>query len=513
MKNDIGRTETTGANTPMAAIALAGILLAALLGLTSLLLWQSYDTEKESAQMRAEASAHVVAAHVQWMIEASNQALRRIDAALGEAPIRSSIDTIADITQAVGNLPRGFQYSVYDERGQLRLSSVHEAIGINVADRSYFAQLKGGENFVISQLLEERLSGETVFIVARSIRRDGRFHGAASIAIPTRSLDEFWQSLDLGPNSTITLVHTDGKLVARRPQVSQEIDLKGSELFQQLANSPQGHYESWNSAIDGLNRIVGYWKVDNWPLVAAVGIEQTVAFARFRQNLEAALFAGLPLVAMLLAALYWIGRLLRRDANRRQELEAALVRNNYLLREIHHRVKNNLQTVSSLVRLEPSSSATKADLLNRISAMVAVHEQIYSTDQFEEVEIAPYIERIVREIAAAYDKEIKLDLDLAPLIVDRDKALPLGMIVNEVVSNAFKYAFDGPKPGVLKVVAEPLPDDQIKVTIADNGPGIASDNKGMGSRLIEGFAAQLGGEYAFTRDNGTTFTLTMPRAS
>src|SRR5690606_24667136 len=104
--------------------------------------------------------------HLEWMMEASSQALRRIDGALGDEPISlRTTGAIADIRQAVGSLPVGFQYSVYDENGRLRFSSVPEAMGIEVSDREYFQRLRDGESIVISPQLSERLSGEQVFVI------------------------------------------------------------------------------------------------------------------------------------------------------------------------------------------------------------------------------------------------------------------------------------------------------------------------------------------------------------
>jgi two-component sensor histidine kinase len=87
----------------------------------------------------------------------------------------------------------------------------------------------------------------------------------------------------------------------------------------------------------------------------------------------------------------------------------------------------------------------------RIAAMIAVHEQIYENDSFDRVEVAPYAERLIREIAETYPGHIIVETHLQPLNVDRDHALPIGMIITEVVANAFKYAFDGRDSGKLSV--------------------------------------------------------------
>lgn len=498
--------------TPLAATWLVFVLLAAIGGLAALMIWQSYTAALEAGEAKAKSSAQVVAAHMEWMIEASDQALRRIDAALGDQPIRTSAGVIADIRQAVGDLPEGFQYSVYDETGHLRFSSIHEAIGIQVSDREYFQRLREGDSIVISPQLEERLSGEQVFVIARRISRDGRFHGAASIAIPTRAMDEFWTTMELGPSSTVSVIRTDGWMVARHPQLAETIDVSGTPLFTTyIPVASGGFYHSAGSPADGIPRIIGFRKVDNWPLVAAVGVERGEALQYFWTTLRSGLAVGIPVIGVLILGAVWIVRLLRADAARRLDLEQALERNQFLLREVHHRVKNNLQAVSSLVQLQPLPRDSKEDMTRRIMAMIAVHEQIYGADQFDRVELAPYAERLVRDIAAGFSGNVDVETRLEPLSIGRDQALPIGLIINEIVSNAFKHAFAGEDEGRLYVELS-REGENARLVVKDDGSGYmpADARKGMGSRLIAGFVTQLGGVVHVDNSDGTTVTVTFP---
>jgi two-component sensor histidine kinase len=498
--------------TARSAGALVSVFLLAVLAIAALMIWQNYKAAITAGEARAQSSAHVVAAHLQWMIEASDQALRRIDAALDEQPIQSSANTIADISQAVGDLPAGFQYSVYDETGELRLSSVPHATGISVSDRDYFRQLEAGRQVVISQQLLERLTGQQVFIIARRIERKGRFHGVASIAIPTQKMDEFWNSVALGPFSSVGVIRSDGWLVARHPAFDTPLDLSRTPLFTTyLPRNSHGFYHNPMSPADGRARIVGYWQVDGWPLVATAGIDNAETLGIFWSGLDTQIIFGLPVIAMIIASAVWIVSLLHAFAGRNAVLEDLLERNQFLLREVHHRVKNNLQAVSALIRLQPISKEARSDMERRIAAMIAVHEQIYETDQFDQVEVAPYAERLVTEIAAAYDASVTIEMRLAPVTVDRDLALPIGMIINEVVSNAFKYAFIGRPKGHLLVELS-NDDGTARLLVKDDGPGfdMAQDRKGMGSRLIVGFVAQINGSFTYNSQGGASFAMNFP---
>jgi len=497
---------------PFAGIWLAVFMLVVLAALASLMIWQNYRAAYAAGELRAMSSAQIVAAHLEWMMEASDQALRRVDAAFGDQPIsQTTSGSIADIRQAVGDLPQGFQYSVYDETGRLRFSSVPEAVGIEVSDREYFRRLREGESVVVSPQLKERLSGEQVFVVARRISRHGRFHGAASIAIPTKAMDEFWARMELGPRSTIALVRSDGWLVARHPQLPETIDLTETRLFKDfLPETKEGVYLSEASPADGLTRIVGFRQVDSWPLVATTGIDKGEALAFFWTSLRAGLIVGLPLLALLVLGIVWIARLLQADAARRLDLEEALERNSFLLREIHHRVKNNLQAVSSLVRLQPLPKESKDDIGRRIAAMIAVHEQIYGADQFDRVEAASYTQRLISDVASGFRGDVRIETKLEPFTIASEQALPLGLIINEAVSNAFKHAFRDASDGRLTVS---LARDaaEARLLIEDNGVGYSADHrKGMGSRLIDGFVAQLGGTMTMETGRGTRIMISFP---
>ncbi|MDB5526759.1 MAG: hypothetical protein JWM58_4522 [Rhizobium sp.] len=496
---------------PGAAIALTLVIILAALSLASMVVWQNYQAALTAGETKAQSAADVVAAHMGWMIEASDQALRRIDTAIGDGPIGASLTAVEDISGAVGDLPAGFQYSVYDSAGNLRLSSLRKAGGINISDRDYFKEAKAGKQLVISPRLVERLSGDAGFIMGRRLTRNGEFHGLATIAIPSTKMDEFWAAIGLGPHSTVSVVRIDGWVVARHPDLSQSLNIGKSELFKRMAKSPKGTYHNARSPADGLSRIVGYRQIDHWPLISTAGIERNEALELFWQALRLQMAFGLPVLILLVGFAIWVAWLLQAYAARNMELEQAVERNHFLFREIHHRVKNNLQAVTSLIRLQPLPEAVRNDMARRISAMVAVHEHIYQSDQFDRVELAPYIERLISEIAKSYPHEVEIETRLSSITVDRDMVLPIGMIINEVISNAFKYAFNDNAKGRLKVELASGGSAAATLRIIDNGPGMEVDGKkGMGSKLITGFVGQIGGRYSFESGRGLTFILTFP---
>jgi two-component sensor histidine kinase len=498
---------------PTLPIWLTGLLLLALATVAGLIVYENYNNALKEGEARALSSAHVVAAHMEWMMEASDLALRRIERSLGDRPIESNPDLVRDLSEAVADLPTGFQYSLLDQDGVTRFTSQPDELLANNGERSFFKRLRDGKELTFSRLLDNERAEKPSFIVGRRIGDGSQFRGAATITIPNESLDRFWASMGLGPNSTISVIRDDGWLVARRPIATQPVDLSTTDWFPLTRTQTTGFYHSQVSPIDGLSRIVAFWKIPGWPLIALAAIDRQEMLDQFWHNLFSDALLMVPLMAVLMLAAFWINRLLYRTAVRNEELEQALERNRFLLREIHHRVKNNLQAVLALIRLQQLPPETRDDMARRIGAMIAVHEQIYGADQYERVEVAPYITKLVHDIASSYNADVAIGLDLAPLTVDREQALPIGMIVNEVVSNSFKYAFARPSGGKLQVVLRQVNDD-LCLVIRDNGPGMGSAKRGsgMGSKLITSFVKQIGGRFTNHDDGGAVFTLTVPLA-
>lgn len=485
----------------------AGVfMLVSVVVLSGLLLWNSYRSAYEAAELRANASAHVIAANFQWIIEASDQTLRRLDVALQQRGNSALPETIANIDEMVGNLPRGFQYAIYDSRGNLTYSSIDGAARIRVEDRNYFRRLVDGDELVISDQLDERLTGDKVFVIARRITIAGEFAGAVSIAVPISRMQELWESLGLSWGSTASLLRSDGMLVARYPVLDSPAIFQSAKVFEELEDSPEGSYFATSEA-DGADRMVGYWKLDRWPVVAIVGLGYDDFLAEFWRQVRFWIAFGAPTLLIVVVMMAWIARLLHRDQERGLVLAEAYEHNEFLMREIHHRVKNNLQIVASLVRLQKMPSQEKESLNSRIAAMVAIHEEVYRSDQFETVEMAPYLRKLVGEITAAYGRDAEVNLDLEEIRMNGSRAMQLGLLLNELVSNSFKHGM-APDGGKLDISLKRLEDDKVELIVRDNGPGydpdeVADSSDSMGGKLIAAFVMQLEAELDIGFDDGT----------
>ncbi|TDH39010.1 hypothetical protein E2A64_07970 [Pseudohoeflea suaedae] len=489
-------------------LALFGLLLVVIMAVTMVVM--EYRAEQAKAELRAHTSAHVVATQFEWLLEASAQALRRIERAVNERAENRDSDAITNLNAAVENLPSSFQFSVYDRTGKLTYSSIDNVPGINVSDRDYFGELQRGAELVISPALVSRQDGRAIFIIARRIMRDGRFAGVATIAVPSAVLTNLSESLSLSGASTVSLIRSDGWLIARSPAIAA-VDLSKSEVFTRLKEKSDGYYHATSPA-DGVSRIVGYWRVNNWPVVALAGLDQRAVRSEFWRVLQFWLVLAAPVLLVLGFVVNRLFKTLRRDEQKAIALQLANERNAFLLREIHHRVKNNLQTVMSLIRLQKMPQDDKDSLLGRIASMVAVHQEMYSTDRFENVEVAAYLRKLVEEISQAYGREVDVAFSADPVHLSGDRAMQLGLLYNELISNAFKHAWSEGSQAHLDISLTEDENGMAELIVADNGRGFVEtgQKKNMGSRLIVAFVSQLGGEMETVNDNGTKVIVRFP---
>src|SRR5690606_38261705 len=142
-----------------------------------------------------------------------------------------------------------------------------------------------------------------------------------------------------------------------------------------------------------------------------------------------------------------------------------------LFREIHHRVKNNLQTVASLVRLQSLPQEAKRDLANRIAAMAAVHEQIYRSKNLGEMELGEYLRRLIHDIELGFDRPVAVNCDFEPVMINSERVSVVGLIVTEVISISLKHAFPSDCQGEINVTLAHTDGDRIRLEIRDNGVG------------------------------------------
>ena len=490
----------------IALLLLAGLwfILAAV---TSVWLYQSRETINGRIGERLEAATTVVATNATWITALAAQALRRIDESLPREIAGGDGKQSRDIEDAVKGLPGAVQAYVVDAAGNTIYSTDPNIKPINITDREYFAALKSGAKDYVSSLLVSRLNGQQIFVYSRRLERNGAFAGAAMVSFEADILMPVWAAVDLGANSTVSLIRNDGMLVARYPLADGPLDMKGYVLFTDyLRKAPTGIYEAV-SPLDSAHRMVGYRRIAGTPLVAVAALDYADAMEPFRRNALAAVILGVSTTVGAGIAGWWIRALYRRDRLKTRALEEANAQNALLLREIHHRVKNNLQAVQALLRMQGLPQEVQTSLAARIMAMIAVHEQIYQNDAFARIDLRYLIPAVVDKLKEAYDSPVSVDYAIAPIQVSSDYATSIALLLNEVVTNSLKYAAEDRNTLTLSIAVSVNGSRQATLVVSDNGRGfdVAAAPRGMGSRLIAGVMRQLNGTCRYEIDAGTTF--------
>jgi two-component sensor histidine kinase len=203
-------------------------------------------------------------------------------------------------------------------------------------------------------------------------------------------------------------------------------------------------------------------------------------------------------------------------------LVAALREKDVILREVSHRIKNNLQIVSSLLGLQADAVEEQPtrelfeESQRRIQAMALLHQKLYGAEDFRSIDAEAYVRSLMEDLARMYDPEGRIALDIeADGSINTDTAIACGLIVTELVSNAFKYAFPESQPGRIRVALRPESENQWLLEVQDNGIGLPSDIgmahvTSIGLSLVRDLAGQLEGNVLINRNQGTTFTMQFP---
>ena len=215
-----------------------------------------------------------------------------------------------------------------------------------------------------------------------------------------------------------------------------------------------------------------------------------------------------------------------RDISDRKKTEnlikASLKEKEMLLKEIHHRVKNNLQIVSSLLSLQAAyinDAAVLAvfkDSRSRVESMALMHEHLYQSEDLEKIDLASYIQTLAADLFISYgvnSHTIGLNIGVDNVFLNMDRAIPCGLIVNELVSNALKHAFPAGLKGQINISLQPESDSELLLIVSDNGIGFPENldfrnTATLGLRLVNTLTAQLGGTIELLRGAGTSFRIT-----
>lgn len=203
----------------------------------------------------------------------------------------------------------------------------------------------------------------------------------------------------------------------------------------------------------------------------------------------------------------------------RDSLEREIEENRTLVREIHHRVKNNMQVVSSLLSLRADTMTDEAarrafeETAGQVSVMAKVHESLYRSRHLSRVDIVDFLGRLVRGVQSGtgvYYPGVRFDLTCDPLVLPIEIALPMGQIIHEALTNALKHGYAPDSPGTITISARDS-GTELRISVEDDGAGIAQKpGSGLGSRLTDALCRQIDAEYELMSTDRTRFSMRLP---
>jgi two-component sensor histidine kinase len=209
----------------------------------------------------------------------------------------------------------------------------------------------------------------------------------------------------------------------------------------------------------------------------------------------------------------------RREAE--ENLKRSLGEKDILLREVHHRVKNNMQIISSILRMQqrqmsdPEMIAALEESQNRIRSLALIHENLYRHENLANILFSKYATSLANNLARSFadqQSHVTFRFDLPEVYLPLDIGIPCGLMLNELISNAFKYAFTDVKKGTISISLKQDTNGQLHLSVHDNGPGMPIDKplekKGsLGMKIINKLAQQIGGSLKYEYSKGAKFTI------
>ncbi|MFD0963145.1 sensor histidine kinase [Pseudofulvibacter geojedonensis] len=229
---------------------------------------------------------------------------------------------------------------------------------------------------------------------------------------------------------------------------------------------------------------------------------------------------------IILAGIYYFSLIVNENDKELRRVNKVLVKRNeektMMMNETHHRVKNNLQMVNTLLRLQASKINDKhivsmfKETRSRVMTIAALHEKMYQIDSIQSINAKEYITRLTNDIVENFtvDKKIETDIEIEEIEIPTQIMIPLSLVINEIITNSLKYAFNEKKEGTISVrLVSDDNNNRCELLIGDNGSGFsyANQKEGMGTKLISVFIEQLKGSISKEVSSGTTFKILFSR--
>lgn len=391
------------------------------------------------------------------------------------------------------------------------------------ADRAWFQAhaLSGREHFIGPSIVS-RVSPEILFTFTRKVTRsDGSFDGVFQMGLRSSFFEGIQLNATIGRRASFALWRTDGELIGRTGLTAEDVarNIRSPALARAVLQAPEGVARA-PSTVDGIERILAYRVIPKWNIVVSASIPVEVALEPWRERVTDSLVFFALIGSLTALGGGWALISARRVEAYAQHLHRMVRQKENLLREMHHRVKNNLQIVMSLMRMGARRTKSKpvvalvADMEERVFAMSLVFEMVYRSSLSGDVNMRGYMAKLVDAISASYATEqqgVAISLAVEEICFNSDRLGVAGLLVTELVTNALKHAFpEQHHPRIdIRIRQEGA---NVVMHVADNGCGFehSSVRRSLGMTMIAAFVQQLEGVIDFDFAHGTHVSVRFP---
>ena len=512
----------------------------------------------ENVHDRLVQSARTVAAGDQNLLAAAEQVLRAVGSLSEVRGMNGNCDgVLADTLIGVryfSNLTR------IDASGRITCSAMALARGLSVANYQVFKDAQKTSQMTVSNALVSRVTGQPVIGGMLALQKpDGSFDGTVAIALDVHWIDYMMRASQLPKGAVVAVYDKAGKVIATNDadvaaaiaksavkdvsaeDVAAATDSKGN-LWRYGQSALMGNSIFVAFAMDqgrlfgptylhvGLDFLLPILMIAfAWMAIWLATDRQVTHWINYLRRIAAAYRSGHYVIRPDLAEAPMEFRLLGdamsemaegiqdRDRRLRENVEMKTT----LIKEIHHRVKNNLQIVMSLLSIQAQQvkdAGAKEALIQaqtRINALALVHRILNELEDQSTLDIRQLLEELSHQIAGGMANDnVKVEVDVPSRVVAGSVAVALALFTVEALTNIFKHAFPNERAGVIKVTMESLEGGKLRLAIADNGLGfdMGEQNKSVGSRLIKTFGLQLAGVSSVSSvpGQGTVVDLVFP---
>ena len=533
------------------------------------LAWSAFEEQSDKARLSVRQFASLVSAYERDFFNDTQRLLVNLsaDPAIKHMAMPECQEVLH---RALENFPEYISISATDPTGTVKCTTAETGTLVNLTHRSWFQEAIASPGFTLSDYTVSQDLAEPVIVAASPIRDDdNETQGVLHIDIDLDWLSLFVRASGVPPEGSVFLLDKNGiVLTSSKFELDQtEAAMPNAATLQQVVERKLTDFEAIGN--DEQMRVYSSVALPHGNVIVLFGLPSATTLGWIERDLLTRLLSLAAIwLAGILAAIIgtrlwvtrWISQLRRtarayslgdfsarvdfsrapvelRDLGntlvnmadrleaRENDLRSSLEQKDTLLKEIHHRVKNNLQTITSLLNIHmrsvTSDQAHQAleEVQTRVRALALVHHYLYESEDVRVVELRLFVGelcQVLHDTLSGAGRQIRIEPDVHNIKIPSERAVPIALLITEAVTNAYKHAFPDGRSGKISVAIHTLDETSALLTICDDGVGYSAGEdlptgvvagQGVGMSLISAFARQLGEELKVSGPPGTTISL------